>query len=399
MADILNLPVSQKKKDGQTLLIEAASEMLAEQPPSNISSRRLAKRAGVHHTLMNYTHGSIAELLAAAYRQEKSNFNDVDIFETTERSPSFPLAGYPNYWRAYVYLTLDAFKPELEQELVRGHSIGKAAATLQERSPDMSSATIDALAATWWSLQIGALVFEKPFSQGLSISLRHRDLVQELAAKRLDDLFASTPNDIQKRDIPNFFARQPKKSALDESGREAVENKLVQAAIELLKERADTGISGRELAQRAEVNYGLIHHYFGSKEAVFDKAFVDMHELYVQSRIVDQDHHLAEPFSMITHEPFFRNWAYRELAGIGMPPIDLIGQRLLLDDLCERHGIERRSGRAFAEVQADAYCSLSVQLGWVLCRQNLLKILDTDELVLLGRMTNIVDWFITRQWR
>ena len=34
-------------------------------------------------------------------------------------------------------------------------------------------------------------------------------------------------------------------------------------------------ISGRELADRAGVNYGLIHHYFGTKDAVFAAAVAE----------------------------------------------------------------------------------------------------------------------------
>ena len=74
------------------------------------------------------------------------------------------------------------------------------------------------------------------------------------------------------------------------------------------------------------------------------------------------------------------------------------GQRLLLDTLCQRHNHERRSGRAFAEIQADAYCSLSLQLGWVICRQNVLSVVKVDEADLLKRMTSIVNWFVTRSW-
>lgn len=42
---------------------------------------------------------------------------------------------------------------------------------------------------------------------------------------------------------------------------------LVDAAARLLVERPPTAISGRELATEAGVNYGLVHHYFGGKDA------------------------------------------------------------------------------------------------------------------------------------
>jgi AcrR family transcriptional regulator len=49
---------------------------------------------------------------------------------------------------------------------------------------------------------------------------------------------------------------------------------LVEAAKRLLPERAPSTVSGRELAAEAGVNYGLVHHYFGSKDAVFREAFL-----------------------------------------------------------------------------------------------------------------------------
>lgn len=55
-------------------------------------------------------------------------------------------------------------------------------------------------------------------------------------------------------------------------GPEAVRKSLIDAAVQLMAVRSPRQISGRELAKHAGVNYGLIHHYFGSKDAVFAEA-------------------------------------------------------------------------------------------------------------------------------
>ncbi len=169
----------------------------------------------------------------------------------------------------------------------------------------------------------------------------------------------------------------------------------MHAAIELLKERAEQGVSGRALAQRADVNYGLIHHYFGSKEAVFDAAFVQLHEAYVAA----DTQRLAAPFSMRSHEPFLRIWAYRELADIATPPIDLKGMRLLLENILRRRNVDRRTGQDFAEAQARAYCSLALQLGWVVCRRDLQETVAADETDTLSRISAIARWFVAGDWR
>ncbi len=47
---------------------------------------------------------------------------------------------------------------------------------------------------------------------------------------------------------------------------------IIEAAIRLMEERPPSSISGRELADEAGVNYGLVHYYFGSREAAFRAA-------------------------------------------------------------------------------------------------------------------------------
>ncbi len=42
---------------------------------------------------------------------------------------------------------------------------------------------------------------------------------------------------------------------------------LIEAAKRLLPDRAPGTIAGRDLAAEADVNYGLVHHYFGGKDA------------------------------------------------------------------------------------------------------------------------------------
>ncbi len=51
-------------------------------------------------------------------------------------------------------------------------------------------------------------------------------------------------------------------------GRQSVEPALVQAAGEILAEVGPHAMSVRDVARRAGVNHGQVHHYFGSKEAL-----------------------------------------------------------------------------------------------------------------------------------
>jgi AcrR family transcriptional regulator len=50
---------------------------------------------------------------------------------------------------------------------------------------------------------------------------------------------------------------------------------LVAAAGELFRERSPAAVPLREIAQRAGVNYGLIHHYFRTKAAILAEVFAE----------------------------------------------------------------------------------------------------------------------------
>jgi TetR/AcrR family transcriptional regulator, repressor for neighboring sulfatase len=55
-------------------------------------------------------------------------------------------------------------------------------------------------------------------------------------------------------------------------GRDAVTDALIEATTELILEQGVT-MSVRDIARRAGVNHGLVHTYFGSKEALLTAAF------------------------------------------------------------------------------------------------------------------------------
>ena len=56
------------------------------------------------------------------------------------------------------------------------------------------------------------------------------------------------------------------------TGREAVEDALLDAAERLLEDVGHAGITTRRLAQEAGVNHGLVHYYFGSMENLLARA-------------------------------------------------------------------------------------------------------------------------------
>jgi len=55
-------------------------------------------------------------------------------------------------------------------------------------------------------------------------------------------------------------------------GREAVQRALISAAARLFAERGPAAVTLRAIADEADVNHGLVHRYFGSKEALLHAA-------------------------------------------------------------------------------------------------------------------------------
>ena len=51
-------------------------------------------------------------------------------------------------------------------------------------------------------------------------------------------------------------------------GRESVQDALITAATELFSARGPSAVSVREIAKYAQVNHGLVHRHFGSKEGL-----------------------------------------------------------------------------------------------------------------------------------
>lgn len=97
-------------------------------------------------------------------------------------------------------------------------------------------------------------------------------------------------------------------------GSAEVREALVAAAARLLGGSAPERISGRRLAEEAGVNYGLVHHYFGGKNAVLREGFRRLADDYAaESGLATASH--AAPFSLRNRPDFVRALAYASLSG------------------------------------------------------------------------------------
>ncbi len=153
-------------------------------------------------------------------------------------------------------------------------------------------------------------------------------------------------------------------------GPEAVRSALIEAAKSFLPARAPSTVSGRELAERAGVNYGLVYHYFGGKDAVFREAMLSLRDDFLQD--------MGEPGRL----PLITNQPHPYILAIGRSmmdyPIELgpfrdfpIGNSVV-QALVDRLGGDHDEAEARIEAKARAVALLSMQLGYGLFRTLLL---------------------------
>lgn len=90
----------------------------------------------------------------------------------------------------------------------------------------------------------------------------------------------------------------------------------MQAAVDLLAERGPDGVSGREIADRAGVNYGLIHYYFGGKKGLFEAALDHLRNSYVER--LDQATGQNEWALVPPDETLARVFAFAALSSSGL---------------------------------------------------------------------------------
>src|SRR6266480_6411294 len=65
---------------------------------------------------------------------------------------------------------------------------------------------------------------------------------------------------------------------------ERTRTRLMEAALDLLSERGEGGVSLRELTDAAEANVAAVSYHFGSLQALLDRAIEDALERYLDAQ-------------------------------------------------------------------------------------------------------------------
>jgi AcrR family transcriptional regulator len=163
--------------------------------------------------------------------------------------------------------------------------------------------------------------------------------------------------------------------------RTTVEEKLVGAASEMLAEVGPRAMSVRAVAQRAGVNHGLVHHYFGSKDALLRAAMHDLVHRHARfSSEKSHGHVIPAPFALLQDQQYLRAVVRCVLDG----EMDLASTELtedvstpkaVLDHLTSRHGLDAPDARLKAMIGI----GMAIEMGWAALEPFINAVTGTDE--------------------
>ena len=144
------------------------------------------------------------------------------------------------------------------------------------------------------------------------------------------------------------------------------EERLIVAAGELMSEVGPRALSVRGVAERAGVNHGLVHHYFGGKDGLLQAAMVRLVEEHaVFAREKSQGSPMPVPLSLKDDQKYLRavvrsvlddemELAQTELtAGVSVP-------RTALDHAVTKKKMEK----ADVETKALFSIGMAMEMGW-----------------------------------
>ena len=162
-------------------------------------------------------------------------------------------------------------------------------------------------------------------------------------------------------------------------GPDEVRAALVDAASALLGEKPPQRITGRELAKRAGVNYGLVHHYFGGKSALLSEGLAHLAASYALGERADGklgDWRPSQPFSIRNRPDYLRAIAFASIAG-EMGKVSTIHPvvEASLAEVADRRGCGEEPTD---ETRVDVAVATMFQLGWCLFAEMVTGGLELD---------------------
>jgi TetR/AcrR family transcriptional regulator, repressor for neighboring sulfatase len=145
---------------------------------------------------------------------------------------------------------------------------------------------------------------------------------------------------------------------------------LIRAGAELFAEQGLSTVSVRDIALRAKVNHGLVHHYFGSKEDLLRAVVRRLSEDLSQQSTV----HLDQLFEAVGRSGIFRIHARLILDGYDVKKFD--PGHILFDRVLEVATQAKDAGFLRQDLDPKLVASMGValNLGWLVFEPHLMDV-------------------------
>lgn len=159
-------------------------------------------------------------------------------------------------------------------------------------------------------------------------------------------------------------------------GPDAVRRKLIAATVELMSERSPALITNKEIAARAGVNHGQIHHYFESKDDLVAKAITEEANKFVRERL-DGLEMLPAPIDTRRRYAIWRALAY---LAVHAEKLDVASP--VIAHLVEEEAARRSTDTSDVDVLADVAVLMSMRYGWSVFQDHIIRSFqdfDVDE--------------------
>ena len=161
------------------------------------------------------------------------------------------------------------------------------------------------------------------------------------------------------------------------------EVKLISAAADLLGEVGPRAMSVRMVAERAGVNHGLVHHYFGSKEGLMRAAMLLLVEQHAED-VREKSHGNPIPDALVlTSEPRYLRAVVRAVLDNEM---ELATMELEAGVSIPRGALQhvakmRQLDEPDTQIKALAAIGMALEMGWAALEPFLFAVTDvpTDE--------------------
>lgn len=295
-------------------LVASFGELVRDRPPTEISLKETANLAGVNHGQVHHYFGSKDGLVAAAMVAGAERVRD-ELFGGGHRFP-LPIRTEerPYEWRGLAYLaSTDAWQqPPFEPSPLLAAMIESRAADADEST---DSVEVLAEVAAVYALQRGWWIFRDVFEVSLAeFGLDRRAMRRELAERSTRLVDRSLPAAVDIAKIPTARNDPPSTTPPTGRGPEAVQARLLDAVRDLLADRSPADVTAKEIAAKAGVNHGQIHHYFGSKESLIASAVRREAGRFVQVGM-DGGKRFPVPFDPEVRPPLWRTLGHLAMTG------------------------------------------------------------------------------------